>query len=222
MSHSGTPSLRSQIATARALLADDSLIEAARTQILAEKQAEALTNLDRVLREYPNTDRRDEVLFTRAGVIEATGKPDDAIAAYQQVAPNDAKSVWNQQAQDAILRIRKAQNMLQRKFDAESVAQFQVLKVDDQRVGRDTVIVSVATTLSPRQVQATMEDALLKHYENRKTPTDNVVLEAWFNYPITRAGVVNWTPGKEPAYTVDERKSEDVVKDAIFDLLRNR
>ena len=208
----------------RALLADDALIEAAKTQIEAEKREDAFRTLNRVLDEYGTTDRRDEVLYTRATLVEGSVnvKPETAIAAYQQVAPNDPENHWRVQAEAAIQRIKDAQNILPRTFEAADVAAFQVVRTDDRQRGRYGLAITLSTTLSPRQVQATIEDALLKHYQNRKQKTDEVIVEAWYNYRVTRAGLVQWTPGKAPVYTIDERKSEDVVKDAIFDLLRNR
>ncbi len=66
------------------------------------------------------------------------------------------------------------------------------------------------------------EEALLRNYEKRKKNDHGVRVKAYYNYPITKAGNVKWTPGKEPAYSIEKRGTEDVLKDAFLDLLKRK
>ena len=76
--------------------------------------------------------------------------------------------------------------------------------------------------MSEREVQATLEDALFKHLGERKNDKHKVQIADYFNYPVTKAGGVDWTPGKPAEYTVRKLKTEDAVKGLLFDLLKNR
>jgi hypothetical protein len=80
----------------------------------------------------------------------------------------------------------------------------------------------VAVGLSQRDVQATLEDALIKEGAKRSAPRDQVVLTAYVNYPLTQVGDVTWVPGQAPVYRVKEQQAGTVIRDVFIDILRKR
>ena len=76
--------------------------------------------------------------------------------------------------------------------------------------------------MSRAVLQATMEKALFDTIGQRKNPKHNVVINAYYSYPITEAGGVNWKVGSARHYTVKKMKAEDAVKTIIFDLFKKR
>jgi hypothetical protein len=109
--------------------------------------------------------------------------------------------------------------VLKRQFEASFVRKYTVKRaaqVNDEYQAD----IEVSAGLSQREVQATLEDALVKESAKRKQPEDKVRIHGYFNYPITKAGNATWTPGEEPAYQIDERETKSLLLDFGLDILR--
>ena len=118
-------------------------------------------------------------------------------------------------------RIEKSRNLPKRVYEKKYVKAF---KSVSQSTRRDVYIVSVEMSpgLSEREVKATLEEALFSHLGGRQNDKHKVQIAGYFSYPVTKAGSVDWTPGKPAEYTVHKLKTEDAVKGLLFDLLKNR
>jgi len=207
-----------------ALLGDDALLSAARLQVeKLNKPKEALTNLQALAAKYPKSSLLPEAHYlTAVSVEKAVGPGREAVEAYRQAAAAHPKTEFAKKALARANEIEKMANILKRQFDKESVLEFRIVRQSYEAKNQFTVTIELSAQASQRQVQATLEEALLTTYEKRQEKKDSVQVKAYYNYPLSKAGKATWSPGKEPAYSIEERKSKDVLKDAFFDLLKRR
>ncbi len=42
---------------------------------------------------------------------------------------------------------------------------------------------------------------------------------AYFSYPVSKAASAGWKAGSDPVYHIHERETEEVIRDAIFNIL---
>lgn len=98
--HAGT------LAAARALL------QAGAVHFTQGKYAEAQTVFQRFLREYPESQYRQQALLGNAASLEALGKAEEAVAAYQSVSQQASGSAIGNQARFALARIYESQGRL--------------------------------------------------------------------------------------------------------------
>jgi hypothetical protein len=187
------------------------------------KPADALAALTVFEERYAKSKLLPDVHLLRASAVEKQKGPcRETLEAYRKVAADHAGTEVGKKAAARVAEIEKAANVLERRFGREFVRKFVVLKEVYEKADTFVVIVQLSTELSQRQVQATVEDALLQTYEKRREPSHSVQVKAYFNYPLTKAGEVSWRPGEEPVYKIEERKTEDVIKDVFIDLLKRR
>lgn len=206
-------------------LAESALLERAKLYLNALSKPEpALTDLNRLLRNYPKSRYRAEALLLKATAYESSKGADPVtIAAYEDVLRQYPKSPQAAEAQTRIAAIRKKHNLLERKHNAKDVRNFRMVKkgYTSQRSTEYLVIIETGMDLSAAQVEATLEDALIKHYQSRHDPKDRVRVEAYYNYPVTKAGALTWRPGGTPEYaTKQKRKPKDVAADVLLELLK--
>jgi hypothetical protein len=202
-------------------LAATALLSAGKLQLAKlNKPADAIKLFEQVVRKAPNSPQYHEALFRTGEAWEKiTGNDSNAMQAYGLVAAS--KNPFQAQAQSAIARLRQKQNLPKRQYDAKLAGQYKTLRTDP---GNDTVIVTVEvpTGASPQVLNATMEKVLFDTIGKRKDPKHHVVINAYYSYPITEAGGVNWRVGNAPQFTVKKMKTEDAVKTLIFDLFKKR
>jgi hypothetical protein len=207
----------------QARLAPAAMIEAGRLQLNELKQPDkALTTLSQVGKAYPNSPVQAEADFLAAQAVEKVKGPGpEAIAAYEQVAAGEARGTFREQAQAAVERLRKTQNLPTRQFKKEQARPFKLIR---KTYDQDTyvLVVELPTSSAEDEVKATMEEALFQYLGERRSDKDRMKVNAYYNYPITEAGTADWTPGKPVELVVAKRKGEDVLKDTLFDLLRKR
>jgi len=208
----------------QARLADQALLAAARVQLESlGKPAEARATLKRLAERYPGSALLPEARYQEAVAVETLrGAGSAAAEAYLEVAAAYPDTEIGKRAAAKAAAIAKAANILERTYEKEFVANFEVLRETYTEADLFMITIRVGTDLSQRQVAATLEDALLRFYEKRRQDADKVRVEAYYNYPLTKAGEANWVPGAAPVYTVEKRQTEDVLKDALFDLLKKR
>lgn len=204
-------------------VAATAMLEAGRLQLEALKQPDkAVATLGQVLRRYPNSPVMAEAQYLAAEAVEkAKGPGAEAIQAYEQVSPADSKNPYRVKALAAIERLRKAQNLPQRQLAKDLVRNFTLVR---KAYAEDTylLIVELPLGLQDNEIKATMEEALFKHVGERRDAKHKLKISAYFNYPLTEAGTLNWTPGQATEFAIAERKKEDVIKDVFFDLLKKR
>ena len=208
----------------RARLADQALLAAGEIQLTALNQPnEARACFKLLARQYPSSARLPEARLGEAAVVaKLKGDGPEALAAYRQVAVDFPKSHVAATANARAAAMEKRAHIIKRRFGKTSVLPFKVVKSGYDAATRMTVVIELSADASMRNVEATLEDALVTHYTTRKKPTDSVYVRAYYSYPMSEAGSAAWTPGKDAAYRVKERKTEDVLKGVLFDVLRRR
>ncbi len=193
-----------------------------------KKPNDARTTLNWVTSNHPKDTVMPDCELLLAEILEAQRGPTrEVISAYQGVAKKYPTHKVAKTATAKVTALEKLAYAVKRQFAKEFVRSYAVKK-QVQPTGQATqyvVEIEVPTDCSDREVKATLEDALIKEGEKRKTPTHRVAIKAFFSYPLTEAGQVTWTPGQTPAYVIPAREEEDVedvLKDALFDLFRRR
>jgi hypothetical protein len=207
----------------QARLAPVALVEAGALFLGPLKQSQrAVDALAKMSPAYVKHEQFAESQFLTAQAIEQLKGPgSEAIAAYKKVGGNDAKNAWRIKALSEATRIEKTRNLPKRVYEKKYVKTF---KAVNQATRRDVYIVSIEVNqgLSEREVKATMEDALFQNVGKRQSDKHKVQIAGYFSYPVTKAGSVDWMPGKPAEYTVRKLKTEDAVKGLLFDLSKNR
>ncbi len=208
----------------QARLADLALVDAARLQTTELDQPNAaLDTLRRLADTYPFSAHRPAAAFIRAMAIEAQyGPGTEAISAYETVGKDYPDSEYAGKSAVRITTIRRQAQLLQRQYDPDFVLNYEVLKRGHAGANNFTVVIQFSAEATERGIQATLEDALLKHYKLRPDKGDRVTVEAYFNYPLTKAGTAEWTPGSDPVFTISRRKATDLLKDTILDIFRKK
>lgn len=207
----------------KARLADDALLR--KGLLLRDslgKPADALPVLQSLKPTFPGSDLAAKADYEAAVTLgRMAGREKDAAAAFRAFAtayPKDAQAAEALKQADAI---DAKSFVIAAQFDKAYVKTYAVKKAETQaNVYR--VDVEIAVGLSQRDIQATLEDALIKEGAKRAAPRDQVVLSAYVNYPLTPAGDVTWTPGQAPTYRVKEQQAGTVIRDVFIDVLRKR
>ncbi|OGV62042.1 MAG: hypothetical protein A3K19_27505 [Lentisphaerae bacterium RIFOXYB12_FULL_65_16] len=208
----------------KARLGDQALLAGAKLQIGRLNQVqEGADNLQLLTTRYPNSPLAAEAMYEGAAVIEKLKGPGKvAQDAYRKVATQFPDTEFGKKAATHIAVAEKTANLPRRQYEKESVRQFQVLK-EGYGTGTDYIaVIQISTEASLHDVEATMEEALFQCIEKRRTATDGVNIQAYYNYPLTQAGSVTWQPGQDPVYKLKERKTEDLIKDVFFDILKKK
>lgn len=204
-----------------ARLADDALFRVARIQHESLGQTEAArATLARLAENYPNSNLLVEAEFLAAQALaDGEGKEAEGAQALRRFAARHPESPLAKQAIERAVALERRGFAFERRFDPDFVRPYTVRQAAREKDGYRCDI-QVAPGLSQREIQATLEDALATESAKRAQPGDPVVVQAYFNYPVTRAGRASWTPGKEPEYQIERRQTRDLLLDFGLDILR--
>jgi TolA-binding protein len=205
----------------QARLADDALYRIGSIQHeKLGKTAEARTTFQQLAQSYPKSELLIKAEFQAASALAGVkGKEADGAAALRSFAAKHPNDPLAKQALDRALALERQGFVLKRQFSADFIRKYTVKRAT-QAGASYQVDVEVSTGLSQREVQATLEDALVKESAKRKNPTDTVRVQAYFNYPITKAGQADWTPGNDPVYKIEQRETKQLLFDLGLDLLK--
>ena len=204
----------------KARLADDALYRIGVIQHESlGKTADAQATFRRLAQAYPESEWLVQAEYQAATALAGVeGKDAEAAAALRQFAAKHPESPLAKEAAAKALELERRGLVLKRQFDAGFVRPYTV-RQGKQAGDRYEVDIQVGVGLSQREVQATMEDALVKEGAKRAKPQDQVLVQAYFNFPITKAGRVAWTPGAAPAYEVEKRSTKNLLFDVGIDIL---
>ena len=187
----------------RAHLADDALL---RTGLILRdplgKPAEALQVLQSLRRTYPNSSLIPRADFEAAvAVSRIPGREREALHAFRQFAALYPRDPLAAEAVTQAAALEKRVLVVTRQFDPACIKPYAVRKVATQ-ANVLLVDIEVPGVQSQRDVQATLEEALIREGAKRGTPRDQVVITACVNYPLAYIGDVSWVPGNEPVYRI--------------------
>ncbi|MDX9982314.1 MAG: hypothetical protein RBU25_20000, partial [Lentisphaeria bacterium] len=168
---------------------------------------------------YPNSDLLVQAEFQAARALAATeGQEAAAAQGFRRFAARHPDHALAKEAVDQATALERRSFVAERQFEAAFVREYIVRR----EVKGETAYhcdIQVAAGLSQREVQATLEDALVKEGAKRANPKDPVTVQAYFNYPITKAGKAAWTPGAQPQYEIERRQTKHLLLDLGLDIL---
>jgi len=212
----------------KARLADDALFQHAR--LLLEKlnrPAEAGVAFKTLIGKHPTSPHAPEAYYYYAYSLEQQhGYHPSTVQAYQRVAAVHPKSDAALRARQRLAALQRARQAIKRQFDRKFVRTYQLLQAGYLVGPHGPYIarVKVPANLSEAEVKATMEDALLAYYQKRAKADDSVQIDAYYDYPNSRAGWATWRADQPPQYTVTQQKpkgkGKDVIKDVLIDILK--
>lgn len=171
---------------------------------------------------YPKSPLIPRALLGQATATESRdGAKANVIALYQNVIDRYPGTAEAREAQKHIADLRKRVIVLKRQFKARDIKPFKTLQQGYlTRQSRYEVHIQMPRDLDEDEVKATLEDALVKHYEKRKDPKHSVRVLAYYADSGQRAGYVDWTPGKRPDYEVDKVRGREIIIDILRDVLK--
>lgn len=207
----------------RAKLNEKALFELARLQIeQLNKPVVASNYLIMLTKKYPQSPLVPEARFYIAMAVEKQQGPSEAArTAYQQVAAAYPHTQAGQRAAERVTMLENKANIVKRKYDKTSVAQYTVLKAGYFNDRHELlVIVKLPIGISEPSIEATLEDALLAYVPQRTDRLHHVKVEGYYNYPLTEAGTLKWQPGGEATVKMKKRRGEDIATDVLFELLK--
>jgi TolA-binding protein len=174
------------------------------------------------LAQHPHDAKAPEARYYLAMAQEQQGgSPDAARQTYQQIVTLYPNSDAARRAQARLDDMAQQHNVIQRQYDQNMVTPYQVLSRGDVPGGnRYQVVVRLSPSSTAQQVQATLEQAVIDHQAGRSDIHHAISVEAYFNYPLTKAGKATWQPGQNVQVAVEKRETEDVVTDMIFQLFK--
>jgi len=174
------------------------------------------------LAQHPNDAKAPEARYYLAAAQEQQGgSPDVARQTYQQIVVQYPNSDAARRAQERLNVMAQQQNVITRQYDQAMATQYQVLNQGyTAAANRYDLVIRMSPSSSPQQIQATLEQVIIDHQATRTDINHAMRVEAYFNYPLTRAGNATWQPGQNVQVAVEKRDTEDVVTDVIFQLLR--
>lgn len=178
----------------------------------------------RIAQEYPQSPLAADAAYQRAFAMEQSdGANAASIDRYEQITRRYPDTEAARLAEQRLDALRQTADVPMRQFDPQKVANYAVKRDGYGRYrNRYDVAIEVPKSLDDDAIRATLEAALLEQYKKRRADDHVVRIEAYFSYPITEAGKVEWRPGQPAKYTIAERETEDVVKDVLIDIFRNR
>ncbi len=205
----------------QAHLADDALYQIASIQLEKQgKTSEARETFAQLAKAYPDSPLLVKAEFQAASALgSVAGKEVEAAAALRNFAAKHPDDPLAKTALEQATGLEKKGFVLKRQFEAASVRAYTVRQAAQAGAVYQCDI-EVASSLSQREIQATLEDALVKESAKRAEPKNEVVVQAYFNYPITKAGKATWTPGADPKYEIEQRGTKHLLFDLGLDILK--
>lgn len=206
-------------------LIDDALMRVGTIQLektnQTDKAGEAFL---RVINDYPKSEHFPDANLMYVMTIEKQkGPTPEVTAAYQRIASRFPNTATGQRATARLKAIEKATVVYKREYNKNDVVNHAVRKTGYMRF-RDQfdVHVELPSTASDKQIHATLEDALVKHIDKRTDKKHGIQVEAYFSYPLSKAGTLTWLPDQKGKFAVKKRDTEDKIKDTLLDLLKKR
>lgn len=205
----------------QAHLADDALYQIASIQYekLGKTDAarETFAQLAKAYPESPLLVKAEFQAASALGTVE--GKEAEAAEALRRFATKHPDDALAKTALEQAATLERRGFVLKRQFEATAIRTYTV-----RRAGQAGAVyqcdIELATGLSQREVQATLEDALVKEGVKRANTKDQVTVQGYFNYPITKAGKATWTPGADPKYEIEQRQTKHLLMDLGLDILK--
>jgi len=204
-----------------ARLAPNGLLLRAQVLEASKRTADAVAAYAELPARYPASPLVSQALLGQATATEARDGAKPHVAdLYRQVILRYPNTPQATTAQARLAALRTRLDLIERQFAATDVRPFTLIRKGyfGHRT-RYEVHVQVADGLTKQQVQATLEDALVKHYASRKDRTHRVEVEA-YTPQNRRAGEAKWAPKTKPTYKVEKRRSKDSWRDALKGILR--
>jgi len=201
-------------------LADDALFRIATIQHESLGQtAEARETFALLARSYPASGLLVQAEFQAAKALAAAeGQEAEAARALRRFADRHPDNPLAKEAIEQAVALERRGLVLERQFEAAFVRPYTVRR-ETKAEGAYHCDIQVAAGLSQREIQATLEDALAAEGAKRANPRDTVAVQAYFNYPVTRAGKASWTPGNQPVYEIERRQTRHLLLDLGLDIL---
>ena len=205
-----------------AKLAPEGLLMRAQVLEALKRYEAAIAAYSELPMRYPNSPLIPRALLGQATATEGRdGAKANVITLYQKVIDRYPGTAEAREAQRRITDLRKRVIVLKRQFKARDVKNFKVLQRGYlNRRDRYEVHIQVPGDLDEDEVKATLEDALLKYYDERRDPKHSVRVLAYYAGSGQRAGYVDWTPGKRPDYEVDKVSGREIIIDILRGVLK--
>jgi len=199
--------------------------------LLRAKLLESLTRLDDAIAAYaevparaPNSSLVPRALLGQATATEARDGAQPYVAVlYRQVIARYPRTPEAAEARKRLATLDQHLDNLPRRFARRDIQPFRVLRHGylDKR-DRYDVRIEVARNLTEDQIEATLEDALIKHAGDRKGRDHEVRIEAYPAGSRTRVGKATWARNRRPEYEVDvgDARTQDLWRDILKDVLK--
>jgi TolA-binding protein len=204
----------------RALLAPDAVLTRAQVLEGDKRLDDAIAAYAELPARYPNSANVPRALLGQATATEARdGAKAHVLDLYRQVATRYPNTPYATQAQERLAALQKQVDTIERQFRPDDVKPFKVTRSGYfANPNLYEVQIEIGDDLSEREIKATLEDALLRHYELRRDPTHLVRVTASYAQLRKRAGVAAWTPKQKPTYDVEKIKGKDRLRGFLDDL----
>lgn len=140
---------------------------------------------------------------------------------YRQVITRYPRTPEAAEAQKRLAALEANLDNIPRRFRRADVQPFKVVRQGYlRRRDRYEVHVEVAEGLAKAQLQATLEDALIKHAGDRKERAHAVRVEMFPPKGGRRLAKAEWSPNRRPDYELDKPSSEDLWRDILKGVLK--
>lgn len=150
------------------------------------------------------------------------GPTPEVLAAYQRIASRYPNTNASRTAAARVKAIEKATIVYKRTHNKNDVIQYKIERAVYRTRDQIEVSIELSSAASDKQVAASMEDALIQHVGKRTDKKHGITIVGFFNYPLSKAGTLTWSPNKQPVFAVKKRDTEDKLKDTLLDLFKNR
>ena len=199
--------------------------------LLRAEMLESLTRLDEAIAAYaeipiraPTSTLVPRALLGQATATEARdGAQPHVTVLYRQVIARYPRTPEAAEAHKRLAALDQHLDHIPRRFARRDIQPFRVLRhgyLDKQ--DRYEVHIEVARTLSEDQIEATLEDALIRHAGERKGRGHELRVEAYFPGDRGRVGKATWVRDRRPEYDVDvgDARTKDLWRDILKDVLK--
>jgi tetratricopeptide (TPR) repeat protein len=199
--------------------------------LMRAEALEALRRLDDAIAAYaelparaPRSPLVPRALLGQARAAEARDGAQPHVAGlYRQVVARHPGTPEGAEAQKRLAALAQNLDNIPRVFRRADVRPFAVVRQGyfDRR-DRYEIHIQVADTIVERQLEATLEDALIKHAGDRRDRAHEVRVAAFFPNSRDRIGDVTWALNRRARYDLDldDARKIDLWRDILKDVLR--
>jgi len=206
----------------RSRLAPDAMFLSAQILEQQKKTNEAMAAYGQVVARYPTSDLARRAALAQAKATEARdGAKPHVLHLYQQVVIRYPNTPEATEAQRRVTALRPRAIAIKRQFDQRDARPFKVRRQGYvKRQDRYEIDIEVGRDMSARQLRATLEDALIRHFASRKNPAHAVRVAAYTTRGNRQAGVVDWAPRQQPQYDIEKAEGKDLLRGILEDMLK--